>query len=126
MMEFNIRPLRFKDIAPMARIVSKIGLREFKQVLTPEAIGAFAETAGGGQSVAEAVGAGVLIDAVGIVLENYDKAEDEIAAFLASVAGMKKSEVMELALADSVALVKAVAAAQGFDDFLKQASALAR
>lgn len=126
MMEFDIRPLRFKDIAPMARIVSKIGLREFKQVLTPEAIGAFAETAEDGQSVAEAVGAGVLIDAVGIVLENYDKAEDEIAAFLASVAGMKKSEVMELALADSVALVKAVAAAQGFDDFLKQASALAR
>ena len=126
MMEFDIRPLRFKDIAPMARIVSKIGLREFKQVLTPEAIGAFAETAGDGQSVAEAVGAGVLIDAVGIVLENYDKAEDEIATFLASVAGMKKSEVMELALADSVALVKAVAAAQGFDDFLKQASALAR
>lgn len=126
MMEFDIRPLRFKDIAPMARIVSKIGLREFKQVLTPEAIGAFAETAEDGQSVAEAVGAGVLIDAVGIVLENYDKAEDEIAAFLASVAGMKKSEVMELTLADSVALVKAVAAAQGFDDFLKQASALAR
>ena len=126
MMEFDIRPLRFKDVAPMARIVSKIGLREFKQVLTPEAIGAFAETAEDGQSVAEAVGAGVLIDAVGIVLENYDKAEDEIAAFLASVAGMKKSEVMELTLADSVALVKAVAAAQGFDDFLKQASALAR
>ena len=126
MMEFDIRPLRFKDIAPMARIVSKIGLREFKQVLTPEAIGAFAETVEDGQSVAEAVGAGVLIDAVGIVLENYDKAEDEIAAFLASVAGMKKSEVMELTLADSVALVKAVAAAQGFDDFLKQASALAR
>lgn len=126
MMEFDIRPLRFKDIAPMARIVSKIGLREFKQVLTPEAIGAFAETVEDGQSVAEAVGAGVLIDAAGIVLENYDKAEDEIAAFLASVAGMKKSEVMELTLADSVALVKAVAAAQGFDDFLKQASALAR
>lgn len=126
MMEFDIRPLRFKDVAPMARIVSKIGLREFKQVLTPEAIGAFAETAEDGQSVAEAVGAGVLIDAVGIVLENYDKAEDEIAAFLASVAGMKKSEVMELTLADSVALVKSVAAAQGFDDFLKQASALAR
>lgn len=126
MMEFDIRPLRFKDVAPMARIVSKIGLREFKQVLTPEAIGAFAETAEDGQSVAEAVGAGVLIDAVGIVLENYDKAEDDIAAFLASVAGMKKSEVMELTLADSVALVKAVAAAQGFDDFLKQASALAR
>lgn len=125
-MEFDIRPLRFKDVAPMARIVSKIGLREFKQVLTPEAIGAFAETVEDGQSVAEAVGAGVLIDAVGIVLENYDKAEDEIAAFLASVAGMKKSEVMELTLADSVALVKAVAAAQGFDDFLKQASALAR
>ena len=126
MMEFDIRPLRFKDVAPMARIVSKIGLREFKQVLTPEAIGAFAETVEDGQSVAEAVGAGVLIDAVGIVLENYDKAEDEIAAFLASVAGMKKTEVRELTLADSVALVKAVAAAQGFDDFLKQASALAR
>lgn len=126
MMEFDIRPLRFKDVAPMARIVSKIGLREFKQVLTPEAIGAFAETVEDGQSVAEAVGAGVLIDAVGIVLENYDKAEDEIAAFLASVAGMKKTEVMELTLADSVALVKAVVAAQGFDDFLKQASALAR
>ena len=126
MMEFDIRPLRFKDVAPMARIVSQIGLREFKQVLTPEAIGAFAETVEDGQSVAEAVGAGVLIDAVGIVLENYDKAEDEIAAFLASVAGMKKTEVMELTLADSVALVKAVVAAQGFDDFLKQASALAR
>lgn len=126
MMEFDIRPLRFKDVAPMARIVSKIGLREFKQVLTPEAIGAFAETVEDGQSVAEAVGAGILIDAAGIVLENYDKAEDEIAAFLASVAGMKKTEVMELTLADSVALVKAVVAAQGFDDFLKQASALAR
>ena len=37
-MEFNIRPLNYGDIAPMTQIISKIGVREFASVISPQSV----------------------------------------------------------------------------------------
>lgn len=124
--KFEIRKLSFKDVAPMARIISKIGIREFKGVVSPENIAAFMDGKDGEPhaNALESVGVGVLIDAAGILCENFDKAEQDIAEFLASVSGMKKKDVMELSISDSFELVMAVFKSEGFADFFRRAAVL--
>lgn len=140
-LKFSIRPLRAKDVAPMVRIVSKIGLREFKDVISLDAINVFVEKAemslegespegegapndGGADAVASLVGVGAFLDAAGIVCENFDKAEADIFRFLASVSGQTVKEVEELPIADLFELVFAVFKAPDFGDFFTRVKAL--
>lgn len=125
--KYSIRPLRMKDVAPMARIIGKIGLREFKGVISPESVSALmggAEDEESMEDVVSSVGVGVLIDAAGIVCMNYDRAEKDIVGFLASVSGMTVGEVEDLPIADAFELVCAVFKAPDFADFFTRAQAL--
>ena len=123
--KFAIRPLRAKDVAPVVRIVSKIGLREFKDVLSLEAVSAFVERAEGDEDAAVSlVGVGAVVDAAGIVCENFDKAEADIFKFLASVSGLNLKEVEDLPIADLFELVFAVFKAPDFGDFFTRVKAL--
>lgn len=124
MTSFVIRPLTAKDVAPMARIVSKIGVREFKGILSAESIGALVEGAVDDEGRVDLAAAGIMIDAAGIVLANYDKAEDDLLAFLASVSGMTKKAVGELPLADFAELLVSVFKSDGFSDFFTRVSSL--
>lgn len=124
-LKFSIRPLRAKDVAPMVRIVSKIGLREFKGVISLDAINAFVDRAEGDEDAAvNLVGFGAVVDAAGIVCENFDKAEADIFKFLASVSGQTVKEVEELPIADLFELVFAVFKAPDFGDFFTRVKAL--
>ena len=123
--KFGIRPLRAKDVAPMVRIVSKIGLREFKGAVSMDAIASLVEEAeGDDEKAVSIVGVGALLDVAGIVCENFDKAEAEIFKFLASVSGLTVKEVEELPIADLFELVYAVFAAPDFGDFFTRVKAL--
>ena len=121
----------------MVRIVSKIGLREFKDVISLEAISVFVERAeaeqaeaeekqenGSADAVASLVGVGAILDAAGIVCENFDKAEADIFRFLASVSGLMVKEVEDLLIADLFELVFAVFKAPDFGDFFTRVKAL--
>lgn len=123
--KYSIRPLRAKDVGPMVRIVSKIGLREFKDVISVDAITTMVEKAGGDEEKAvNIVGFGAVLDAAGIVCENFDKAEADIFKFLASVSGLTVKEVEELPIADLFELVYAVFKAPDFGDFFTRVKAL--
>lgn len=123
MAEYEIRPLNAKDIAPMARIIGKIGIRDISKTLSPESIAAI--TSGEGASV-ERIGASIVLDAIGIVCANADKAEADIFGFLASVSGMKVKEVEGLSLADFAELVTALFKAPDFSDFFTRVSSLTK
>lgn len=116
-MEFQIRTLAAKDVAPMCRILSCIGLSEFRDLVVPLA------QPDGGLSVEE-VGIDVVLGAADIVLKNVDKAETELFAFLASLSGLSREEVAELSLGDFLDLLVAVFRSDGFADFLARAKAL--
>ncbi|MEG0991343.1 MAG: hypothetical protein RSN88_10820 [Gordonibacter sp.] len=122
--KFGIRPFRAKDIAPMVRIITKIGLREFAQVISPENIKALVGRAEDGKPQADIVGIGLMLDVAAVVGENFDKVEGDLFAFMASMSGLKVQGVGDLSLADTFDLLYAIFTASDFSDFFKRARAL--
>ena len=70
---FELRPLEAKDIAPMASILSKIGVKEFKDCFPTDTK----------SKDMEALGMTMAFEMGGIILANYDKCQDEIFKFIA-------------------------------------------
>ena len=125
-MEFEIRPLNMRDIAPMARIISAMGIREFSGALSLDFVQSLMAQAESEDDKADFVATGMMLDIAGILLANYDKAEKDIISFLASVSGITAKEVGELPLADCADLVFAVLTAPDIKDFLSRAASLLR
>lgn len=124
MSEFKMRPLAAKDIAPMTRIISKIGISEVKKLISPELIAAASKKNKKDNSSLESVGVNLVFDVAGIVCANYGKAEADINEFLASLYGMEPNEVSELSLAVFAELVVGLFKSDGFSDFFTRVKAL--
>lgn len=122
--KFGVRPFRAKDIAPMVRIVSKIGVKEFAGVISPGSISALMAKTDDGDEQVNVVGVGVVLEVVGIVCENFDRAESDIFSFMSSLTGMTRAEVEDLSLADTFDVLYAIFTAKDFSDFFKRARAL--
>lgn len=116
-MDFEIRPLSYSDIAPMTRIISRIGVREFANAMSPESVRAMM---GGSEDRAEKVSKvsiSLVFELAGIVLANFESVSDDLAKFLGSVSGMTAKEVKALSLADTYDLLQAILSSQDFKDF---------
>ena len=113
-METTLRPLEAKDIAPMASILSKIGVKQFKDCFPTDVK----------TKDMEAVGISVAFEIAGIILANYEKCQDDIFKFLASLSGMTKEEVEKLSLATFMEMVVALVQKDEFKDFFSVVSKL--
>jgi len=105
---YELRPLVAADMGAICKIISAIGIRQFKDCFKLE------DFEGGN---VEKVGFGVVFDLAGIVIANIPKAEEEIQAFIASVTGMKLSDVKKMPFADYGELIIAVVTKDDFKDF---------
>lgn len=105
---YELRPLVATDMGAICKIISAIGIRQFKDCFKLE------DFKGGN---IEEVGFGVVFELAGIVVANIPKAEEEIQAFLASVTGMKLSDVKKMPFADYGELIIAVVTKDDFKDF---------
>lgn len=130
-MEFEIRELQARDVAPMARIMGKVGIKQIANTLTPASLSAIisANEADGeeqenGMTRTEKIGMGIMLEVASVLCENFDKAEKDLFRFLASMAGMTEQQVAKLSLADTVDLTVAVFTSEGFSDFFKRVQAL--
>lgn len=124
-MDFEIRNLAARDVAPMCRIISKIGLSEFKDAIPPETINSvFKENGDEEGDEAVAIGISVVVSVADIVFRNVDKVEKDLFAWLASVSGLTPEEVSSLSLADFATLIGAVFKSEDFKDFFTAVRAL--
>ncbi len=108
---YELRPLVASDMGAICKIISAIGIRQFKECFKLED---FKEVN------AEQVGFSVVFDIAGIIVANIPKAEEEIQSFLASVTGMKISEIKKMPFADYGELVVQVVMKDDFRDFFKR------
>jgi hypothetical protein len=108
---YELRPLVASDMGAICKIITAIGIRQFKECFKVEDFE--------GKNV-EQVGFGVLFDIAGIIISNIPKAEDEIQAFLASLTGMKVADIRKLPLADYGEMIMAVVMKEDFQDFFKR------
>ena len=89
--KYNLRPLVATDMGQICKIITAVGVRQFKEAFKQDDIK--------GKSV-EAAGLDVLLGIAGIAFSNIPKAEDEIQTFVASVTGMSLDQVRQLPFAD--------------------------
>lgn len=121
-MAYEIRDLTSKDIFPLMRIISKIGVGEFKSAFENVAMKADEN----GNVDLEKVGVSVAFDLLEIVADNLPKAEKEIYAFLASVSNLGVKQIEEMPPADFLNMIADVIRKREFADFFTAASKLVR
>ena len=109
---YELRPLVASDMGAICRIISAIGIRQFKECFNVEDLK--------GEKDLEKIGFGIFIDVAGIIISNIPRAEDEIQSFLSSLTGMKVAEVKNLPLADYGELIMTVVMKEDFQDFFKR------
>jgi hypothetical protein len=108
---YELRPLIATDMGAICKIITAIGIRQFKECFNVEDFK--------GKDV-ESVGFGVIFDIAGIIIANIPKAEEEIQSFLASLTGKKVSEVKQMPFADYGELIIQVVMKEDFQDFFKR------
>lgn len=121
--KYTIRKLEAKDIAPMASILSKIGLKEVKNCFSPDDMKAIAGGEGGIEAVG-AVGVSVAFEIAGVILGNYERCQNDVFSFLASLSGMDIKQIESLPLGTFAEMVIDVVKKEDFKDFMKVVSKL--
>ena len=124
--KFELRNLTADDIFPMFKIISKIGIREFKSCFdTPEVKKAVANIASGGADAdLNAVGVTVAIDIAGLLIGHLPDCKDDIYFFLAQLSGMTKDEIAALPMATFIDMIVAVVKKEEFKDFFQAVAKL--
>ena len=121
--KYELRNLEAKDIAPMASILSKIGIKEIKGCFTP----ADMQSMMGGENAEEsiaAVGAAVMFEIIGVILGNYERCQNDIFRFLSSLSGMDMKQIESLPIDTFTEMVIDVVKKEEFKDFMKVVSKL--
>ena len=121
--KYTLRKLEAKDIAPMASILSKIGLKEVKNCFSPDDMKAIAGGEGGIEAVG-AVGVSVAFEIAGVILGNYERCQNDVFSFLASLSGMDIKQIESLPLGTFTEMVFDVVKKEEFKDFMKVVSKL--
>lgn len=112
--KIELRKLEAKDIAPVVSILSKIGLKEIKECFNPADL---QELAKSGEEAATAVGLTVFTELAGVIFGNYEKCQDDIFRFLASLSGKSKEEIASLPMDSFAEMVIEVIKKEEFKDF---------
>lgn len=114
---YTLRTLTADDMFPMFQIISKIGIKEFKDCFdNPEVIKAFKQDK---DTNIESVGMAVAFDIAGVLMANLPVAKDSIYAFLSGVSGLTKKELAALPMGTFVEMIVEVIRKDEFKDFFE-------
>jgi hypothetical protein len=128
---YTLRGLKAKDIAPVATIIKKIGVKELKNCFENDGMKKLVHEAmnsegGLDQSAVKNIGISVAFDVADIILTNLPACQDDVNVLLADMSGMKKAEVEDLPLGTYTEMIIDVIRQDGFKDFMKAVSKLTR
>lgn len=119
----ELRKLKSDDIFPMIAILSKIGFKDLKELVTPDNVKELkALTTGDGDELI--IGASVMMDFVSIIMKNLPSCKKEIYTFLSGLSGMTTDEIGELDIAAFTEMIIDVFQKEEFKDFFKVVSRL--
>ena len=123
---YTLRDLKADDVFPMFKIISGIGIKEFKSCFdSNEVKDAIKGTASGGDETdASSVGIMVAIDIASVIIGNLPKCKDDIYQFLSGLSGMAKEHISELPMNTFLAMVVDVIKKEEFKDFFQDVSRL--
>lgn len=123
--KYELRALKASDFFLVTRILSKIGVKEFKGIIESDEIKAAIRNMAGNQEgeIADAdvasIGMIVVFDVASVVLERLESCEKDVYNLLSRLSGLKETEIADLPMADFGAMVMAVIKHEGFRDFFQ-------
>lgn len=130
---YILRGLTAEDVFPMLKIISGIGLKEFKSCFdSAELRDAIKNMSQGKEEGKEegktvdttAVGLMVAADIASIIFANLPKCKDDIYQLLSGLSGMKKKEIAELPMNVFLAMIVDVIKKEEFKDFFQDVAEL--
>lgn len=119
-----LRDLKSADMFPMFRIISKIGINEFRQCFESSAIMDAINSDNGNDSTVANIGFAVLLDIAGVICSHISDAEKDIFSLMASLADMKVEDIASLDMVTFTELVVDLIRKEQFKDFIKVVSKL--
>lgn len=122
--KYELKPLQSKDVFPMFRIISKIGIKEFKECFNSADVKAVIAQQTEGADVTKEVGLAIMLDIAGVVVAHIADAEQEIYAFLSGLSGMSKKEIESLDMVTFFEMIVDVFKKEEFRDFIGVVSKL--
>lgn len=114
---YTLRNLEAKDVFIVSKILSQIGLKEFKEAFDLKLFSAE-------EKDIEAVGMAVFFDMSQVLLGNLPKCENDIYSFLASLSDIEVKEIESLPMNTFIEMVIDVFRKEEFTDFFKLVSKL--
>lgn len=120
--KYELRALQSKDVFPMFRIISKIGVNEFKACFATDAVRD--AIANNGKADLNAVGVTVMFDIAGVVISHIADAEKDIYAFLSGLSGMSVKDLEALDMVTFFEMIVDVFKKDEFKDFIGVVSKL--
>lgn len=118
---YELRTLCAEDIFPMFKIISKIGIKEFKSCFESEGVKAVIN---GEQADLNTVGLAVAVDIAGVIMANIPHAKEDIYLFLEQISGMSKDDIRELPIPVFAEMIIDVVKKEEFKDFFGVVSKL--
>lgn len=137
----ELRELKAKDILPMVKILQKIGLKQIREMLTPDKIKELMtamksedpkpdqdpdqqedqkqEEKIDGRTI---LGFNLIMEVVGLVLDNLPACESDIYKFIGSISNLTAEQVADLPLGEFTDIIIRILKDDGFSDFFKAVS----
>lgn len=122
--KIELRKLCTKDLFPMMKILSRIGISEFKKCF--ESVGKTelnTEDEESKDAVFKRIGIGVMLDIADVLMKNIGSCEKEIYSFLGSLSGMKPEDIAKLDMAVFAEMIIELVKKEEFRDFFTVVSA---
>ncbi|WP_407399682.1 hypothetical protein [Treponema sp.] len=120
-MPYELRALTAKDIFPMLKIISKIGINDIKQCFEAESVMNAVKT----NAKPAAVGLPVLMEVARVIIDHLPNCENEIFAFLANMSGMTKKDIADLPMGVFASMIVDLLKKEEFKDFFAAVAKLA-
>lgn len=129
---YELRKLCSRDIFPMSKIISKIGIKEITKNFDfdniRELVEKLIEEKGNKEEMSEAdvvaVGIPIVLDVADVIFENLSACEEHIYHLLSNLSGMTKKDIAELPMDVFASMIIDVIKKEEFKDFTKAVSGL--
>lgn len=118
--KYTLRELKASDFFLVTRILSKIGVKEFKRCFESEDIKSAVRDMmkqDGGEADVASIGMAVVFDIASVVLERMENCEKDIYKLLSCLSSMTEKEIANLPMVDFGEMVIDVVKHEGFRDF---------
>lgn len=122
--KYTLRTLTADDMFPMFSIISKIGLKEFKECFASEDVKATIENGKNTEIDVSSIGVSVALDIASIIFSNIGKCKSDIYQLLAGLSGMKEKDIAALPMNVFMKMIIDVVKKEEFTDFFQAAAKL--